>query len=79
MGLRQLKIASVTFLCSMLLVSGSYAEDTQEERHLEVSLRMIGHQVLLNSNDSTSRVMPIKKENDRYRIQFESEFEIKAP
>jgi hypothetical protein len=36
---------------------------------------MIGHQVLLNSNDSTSRVLPIVKEKDSYRIQFDSEFE----
>ncbi|MBT8302262.1 MAG: winged helix-turn-helix domain-containing protein [Maribacter sp.] len=38
---------------------------------------MIGHQILLGSNDSTSRVLPINKEKDRYRIQFESEFEFK--
>ncbi|EAR00014.1 DNA-binding response regulator RprY [Maribacter sp. HTCC2170] len=36
---------------------------------------MIGHQVLLSSGDSISRILPIKKEDDRYRIQFESEFE----
>lgn len=47
----------------------------QDERHIEVSLRMIGHHVLLSSGDSISRILPIKKEDDRYRIQFESEFE----
>ncbi|MBT8273183.1 MAG: winged helix-turn-helix domain-containing protein [Bacteroidia bacterium] len=36
---------------------------------------MIGHQVLLSSKDSTSRVLPIVKEDDRYKIQFETEFE----
>jgi len=36
---------------------------------------MIGHQVLLSSKDSTSRVLPIIKEDGRYRIRFESEFE----
>jgi hypothetical protein len=36
---------------------------------------MIAHQVLLSSGDSTSRVLPITKEDFRYRIQFESEFE----
>lgn len=36
---------------------------------------MIGHQVLLSSNDSTSRVLPIKKEGDLYRIEFEGAFE----
>ena len=36
---------------------------------------MIGHQILLSSQDSTSRVLPIIKENGFYRIQFENEFE----
>ncbi|MBT8236927.1 MAG: response regulator transcription factor [Bacteroidia bacterium] len=35
---------------------------------------MIGHQVLLSSQDSTSRLLPVHKEGDRYRIQFEGEF-----
>ncbi len=41
----------------------------------EVLLRRIGHEVLLQSRDSTSRVPPIKKiaENE-YQISFEKEF-----
>jgi DNA-binding winged helix-turn-helix (wHTH) protein len=41
----------------------------------EVLLRRIGHEVLLQSGDSTSRVLPIKKiaENE-YQISFEKEF-----
>ena len=41
----------------------------------EVLLRRIGHEVLLQSRDSTSRVLPIKKiaENE-YQISFEKEF-----
>jgi len=38
---------------------------------------MIGHQVLLSTNDSISRILPIIKENNRYRITFETEFEFK--
>ncbi len=52
-----------------------YAQTTENEKHIEVSLRMIGHQVLLASGDSTSRVLPIIEENGRYRIQFQTEFE----
>ena len=59
----------------LFLISKSNAQDTLEESHIKVSLRAIGHQVLLSSNDSTARVLPIIKENDRYRIQFETEFE----
>jgi DNA-binding winged helix-turn-helix (wHTH) protein len=47
----------------------------QGEQHLGVTMRMIGHQVLLNSGDSTSRVLPIVKEGSRYRIQFDTEFQ----
>ncbi len=40
----------------------------------EIVLRKIGHEVLLNAGDSTSRVLPIKKtaENE-YQIKFENE------
>ena len=36
---------------------------------------MIGHQILLKSDDSTSLVLPVKKEDDRYIIQFGSNFQ----
>jgi len=41
----------------------------------DVMLRKIGHQILLQSGDSTSRVLPVKKigENE-YQITFENEF-----
>jgi len=75
MGLRHFKIASFTLVCIFLFVARSNAQETPNDRHIEVSLRMIGHQVMLSSNDSTSRVLPIIKEKGRYRIQFEYDFE----
>ncbi|WP_422082473.1 winged helix-turn-helix domain-containing protein [Ulvibacterium sp.] len=76
MGPRWFKIASFTFVCLLLFTSKSRAQFMQDERHLEVALRMIGHRILLSSGDSISRILPIKREDDdRYRIQFESEFE----
>lgn len=51
------------------------ATDALTERRIGVTMRMIGHQVLLSSGDSTTRVMPIQKDGDRYQIRFESEFE----
>ena len=77
MGLRQDRIISLILVCLFLLISRGHAQDKIKDSHIEVSLRMIGHQVLLNSYDSTSRVLPIIKEKDGYRIQFESEFEFK--
>src|SRR5882757_7071349 len=45
------------------------------DKHLEIVLRNIGHQVLLHSKDSTSRVLPIETVNDNtYRISFENSF-----
>jgi len=77
MRLRQDKITSLIFVCLLLLISRGHAQDKHNDNHIEVSLRMIGHQVLLSSNDSTSRVLPVVKEKNRYRIQFESEFEFR--
>ena len=44
-----------------------------EDKHLLVSLRMIGHEVLLATGDSTGRVLPLVEEDGKYRIRFENE------
>lgn len=51
-----------------------FGQKEYDEKHIEVSLRMIGHELLLSDGDSTTRVLPIKKANDQYTIEFESEF-----
>jgi hypothetical protein len=61
--------------CLLLCFSASHAQSAFDEKHLQVSLRMIGHQVLLSSGDSSSRVLPIVEREGQYRIRFESEFE----
>lgn len=48
---------------------------SKDDRHLEVSMRMIGHQVMLGTGDRTSRILPIEKNGDTYIIRFTSEFE----
>lgn len=48
------------------------------QQHEEVTMRMIGHQVLLAAGDDSSLVKPIEKTGDRYRIAFESEFAFSA-
>jgi DNA-binding winged helix-turn-helix (wHTH) protein len=41
----------------------------------EILLRKIGHELLLQSGDSTSRVLPIKKiSENEYQIRFENDF-----
>lgn len=50
-------------------------ETEQPDKHLEILIRNIGHQVLLHSKDSTSRVLPIKTVNENtFRISFENSF-----
>ena len=63
------------FVCFLLGIARTNAQDTTDDKHIVVSLRMIGHQILLKSKDSTSRVLPILKENGSYRIRFENEFQ----
>jgi hypothetical protein len=42
------------------------------EKHVEVVLRDIGHQLLLSAKDSSSRVLPIKKLNENtYQVSFQ--------
>lgn len=45
------------------------------EKHVEVVLRDLGHQLLLTAKDSTSRVLPVKqlKENT-YQLSFKNDF-----
>jgi DNA-binding winged helix-turn-helix (wHTH) protein len=44
------------------------------DKHFEVVLRDLGHQLLLNSKDSTSRVLPIKQINENsFQISFQNE------
>jgi DNA-binding winged helix-turn-helix (wHTH) protein len=45
------------------------------EKHLEVVLRDLGHQLLLTAKDSSSRVLPVKKLNEHtYQISFQNDF-----
>lgn len=45
-------------------------DQIQSER-AEVKVRYVGHQILLQLGDSTSRVLPIEQEDGTYRIRFE--------
>lgn len=44
-------------------------------KHIEVVLRDLGHQLLLSAKDSSSRVLPVKKLNERtYQVSFQNHF-----
>lgn len=45
------------------------------EKHLNIVLRNIGHQLLRHAGDSVSRVLPVKTINENtYQIEFQSHF-----
>src|ERR1700722_4552502 len=63
---------------SMIVFAIAFVKKETEhpDKHLEIVLRAIGHQVLLHSKDSTSRVLPIETVNENtFRISFENSFE----
>ncbi len=43
------------------------------EQEAGVTMRLIGHEILLSLGDSTSKVMPVKREGNRFQISFENE------
>jgi len=65
-------ILFIAVICTVFSMTGN--EDFDFARR-EILLRRIGHELLLQSGDSTSRILPIKKvaENE-YQIRFEKEF-----
>lgn len=70
---REFKIILLVWAC-VLVLTPSYAQKETIESHNKVAMRMVGHQVLLSLGDSTSRVLPIQKEGEKYKIKFSSEF-----
>ncbi len=57
---------------SVLLAVNTKAEN--KDQLTKVALRAVGHEFLMQLNDSTSRVLPIEKLDNRYSIRFEREF-----
>ena len=63
-----LLLLSISVICLAFSIRGDGDYDIARR---EILLRQVGHEILLQSGDSTSRVLPIKKipENE-YRISF---------
>lgn len=73
MDLRQIRLVLVAVAIAMLFQLNGFAQGTNADKHIVISLRMIGHEVLLAAGDSTSRVLPVVEDDGKYRISFESE------
>ncbi len=67
-------LAVFTFFSWKFIDRAEDISDDLSSPHLQVSLRNIGHQVLLSVGDSTTRVLPIKKlDANTFLIQFEKQ------
>jgi hypothetical protein len=62
----------ISIICVAFSMTGN---DDFDFARREILLRRIGHEVLLQSGDSTSRVLPVKKiAKNEYQISFENAF-----
>ena len=73
MILEKIRNYLVGFILVILLMSFNETSTSLRNQHIEVVMRMIGDEFLLQLGDSTSRIMPIENDNGRYLIQFENE------
>lgn len=67
---------SSVMVIGMLIAAVAFISKKSEipEKHVEVVLRTIGHQLLLSAKDSTSRVLPvIKSAENIYQVSFQHE------
>jgi DNA-binding winged helix-turn-helix (wHTH) protein len=64
----------LSFICVICAAFSSEDSDDFDFARREVLLRRIGHEMLLQSGDSISRVLPVKKiAKNEYQIRFENE------
>jgi len=69
---KQLLITGI-WLCAFCF-QGTTQNNASDE-HVTVALRMIGHEILLLSGDSTSLVLPVEKEKQQYTLRFGADFQ----
>src|SRR4249919_3720909 len=70
-------LGSSIMIIAILISAVAFVNKKNEipEKHIEVVLRDLGHQLLLAAKDSSSRVMPVKKINETtYQISFQNHF-----
>jgi DNA-binding winged helix-turn-helix (wHTH) protein len=69
-----LGIASLLLITIICAATGLTRDEDFELAKQEVFLRKIGHEILLQSHDSTSRVLPVQRiAANEYQVRFENE------
>jgi hypothetical protein len=69
-----LKHLLLVLICLFTSVAYSSTEKEIADKRIAVAMRMIGHEVLRCVGDPESRVMPVEKSGEQYKISFELEF-----
>ena len=65
----------LTFIAMICVAFSMAGNDDYASARREVLLRKVGHELLLQSGDSTSRVLPVKKVGkNEYQLSFENAF-----
>ena len=66
----------LSFLSWKLVYAGGSGTEI-DSAALQIRMRNIGHQLLLETGDSLSRVLPVKKvSNNTFQLQFEAQLEV---
>lgn len=67
-------LVTLVFIALICVAFNNSGKDDFDSAKREILLRSIGHELLLQSGDSNSRVLPIKKiSENEYQIQFEKD------
>ncbi|HRF77109.1 MAG TPA: winged helix-turn-helix domain-containing protein [Chitinophagales bacterium] len=61
--------------CLLTSIVTLVAQTNDSDKHTLNAMRIIGHELLLDASDSTSRVLPVIKQSNTYTIQFATEFQ----
>lgn len=68
----------VTVMLAILFVASSFTESSDRDirsKHVNILIRQIGHQLLLQAGDFTSRVLPVTEiKEGTFLLRFEKEF-----
>lgn len=70
----KIQFRTVLLLCGLLHCYFLNAQAEFSEAQLKTVLRSIGHKTLLQVGDSTSRVLPVEKNDNSYLLRFDSSF-----
>jgi DNA-binding winged helix-turn-helix (wHTH) protein len=74
---RFILFGSSIIVTGILIAAVAFSNKKNEipEKHIEIVLRNLGHQLLLTTKDATSRVLPVKQLNkNTYQISFQNNF-----